>query len=172
MQEISDFDALLNRVELMFEPDEMRRFAAAVLRLADASDQAWSPENVKFKYTRFSKAGRIEKNALQLAQLAQRESMRSQLRERHIDPDLLGEPAWNMLLELFQQFAGGALVSTKSLQLISGCPETTALRVLDRLEAAGLIERTPSQVDKRVTLIGLSRTGVEKVGAALSDLDD
>lgn len=170
IEEISDFDALLNRVEILFEPAEMRRFASSVLRLADAIDQEWSPEKVKSRFSRFTKAGRIERNALELAKVAQREAHRAKLRERHINSDLFGEPAWNILLELFQQFAGGSRVSTKSLQLISGCPETTALRVIDRLESSGLVERGECETDKRVTLIGLTQKGVEKVGLALMEM--
>ena len=76
-----------------------------------------------------------------------------------------------MLLELFIQFAGGAKVSTKSLSLISGSPDTTAHRLIDRLEDAGLIKRSTSTSDKRVTLVELTRKGVLAVGSALKALD-
>lgn len=76
-----------------------------------------------------------------------------------------------MLLELFIQFAGGATVSTKSLCLASGLADTSALRMIDRLEAAGLLERSQSPVDKRITLVGLSKQGVTAVGMILMDAD-
>ncbi|AOL93928.1 DNA repair protein RadC [Porphyrobacter sp. LM 6] len=76
-----------------------------------------------------------------------------------------------MLIELFVQFAGGAKVSTKSLCIISGIPDTTALRLIDKLDEAGLIKRTSSQADKRVTLVELTREGVVAVGNALMDID-
>ena len=72
-----------------------------------------------------------------------------------------------MLLELFKQFSGGARVSTKSLQIIARCPETTALRIIDKLEDRGLVIRIPSDTDRRVTFVALSREGLAKVGSVL-----
>ncbi len=94
------------------------------------------------------------------------------MREEAIGIDIIGVPAWNMLLELFKQFAGGAKVSTKSLQLISRCPETTALRIIARLEHRGLVTRSQSPTDKRVTFVTLTRDGVVKVGTVLERLRD
>ena len=88
-------------------------------------------------------------------------------REDAIGTEFVGIPAWNMLLELFRQFAGGARVSTKSLQIISRCPETTALRIIDRLEKQGLVERSVSHDDKRFTFVTLTRDGLIKVGSVL-----
>ena len=171
MEPTTKFDHFLNGAEASFTPSEMRRLAISLLRLSDSIDQGWSPDDLRSRYGMLSKAGRIEKMSLILAKVADLEVQKTKVREHHLGKDLLGNPAWNMLLELFQQFAGGALVSTKSLQLIAGCPETTALRVIDRLEDFGLVERQTSESDRRVTVIGLSREGLVKVGSVLQDLD-
>lgn len=81
-------------------------------------------------------------------------------------------PAWNMLLELFKQRAGLAKVSTKSLQIIAGCPEATALRIIGRLEKRGLVARSHSEGDRRVTFVELTREGLNKVEAVLERLGD
>lgn len=104
--------------------------------------------------------------------MATREEYRAKFRDDAIGVDLVGLPAWNILLELFKQFAGGAKVSTKSLQIIARCPETTALRIIDRLEQRGLVARSQSDVDKRVTFISLTREGVVKVGSVLERIGD
>lgn len=145
----------------------MRELAARILRYADSIDQDWSPEAVKSSYGMFSRAARIERDAIGLAQQAILEEMRSMAREDAIGTEFVGIPAWNMLLELFRQFAGGARVSTKSLQIISRCPETTALRIIDRLEKQGLVERSVSHDDKRFTFVTLTRDGLIKVGSVL-----
>jgi len=119
-----------------------------------------------------SKAARIEKNALRLSISATKKQVRCQLREAELGADVAGLPAWNMLLELFKQFAGGAKVSTKTLQLISGCPETTALRVITKLEEQGIVARSHCDTDKRVTFVSLTREGVVKVGSLLEKLTD
>ncbi len=164
--------SILEDISLRLSPKEMRGLSQSLLKLADAMDQDWSPARSRSKYHWISQAGRIERNAIELAKTAIRIQELGRRRERYIPAEMLGEPSWQMLLELFIQFAGGAKVSTKSLCIISGCPDTTALRQIDQLEAAGLVQRSQSQEDKRVTLIELTRKGVIAVGSTLKDLGD
>ncbi|KPF65606.1 MarR family transcriptional regulator [Porphyrobacter sp. AAP60] len=138
--------------------------------MADSVDQNWRPENTRSNYPVFSKVARIERNAIPLSHSAIREENRAKIRDDVIGVEMVGAPAWNMLLELFKQFAGGAKVSTKSLQVISRCPETTALRIIDRLEAGGFVARSQSESDRRVTFVNLTKTGVVKVGSVLEQL--
>lgn len=171
MRQWDNHDDLLKQIHATDSPASMRSLAVSLLRLADSIDQNWSEDHVRLQFSGLSREGAIERKSFDLSRVAYLESQRMKLRARHLDPDLLGEPAWNILLELFQRFAGGAKVSTKSLQLIAGCPETTALRVIDRLEKANLIMRQPLETDKRMTMVSLTRTGVLKVGSALEELD-
>lgn len=171
----SDSDGItrsrLEAVSRGMSPSAMRTLAGKLMRLADSIDQKWEPTSARAMYHRKTQAGKIERNALHLARTAIRVRELGRRRERYLPPELLGEPAWQMLIELFVQFAGGAKVSTKSLCIISGIPDTTALRLIDKLDEAGLIKRTSSQADKRVTLVELTREGVVAVGNALMDID-
>jgi hypothetical protein len=167
-----DVDVLIGQIEANLSPSSLREFSATLLRLADAIDQDWDPAKVRSNFLWFSQSARIERNAMSLAFSATKEEHRAKLREDVIGSDLIGVPAWNMLLELFKQFAGGAKVSTKSLQIISGCPETTALRLISRLERRGLVARTNSDDDRRVTFVELTGDGVTKVGTILERLSD
>lgn len=162
---------VLDRIASDFSARQMRVLGASLLKLADAIDQDWHPERVKSRFGWLTRSGQIERRALSLAQVAVRLRANAKQRTKHLSQEFLGEPAWEMLLELFIQFAGGATVSTKSLCLASGLADTTALRMLDRLEDAGLIERSHSTVDKRITLVGLSKQGVTAVGMILMDAD-
>jgi DNA-binding MarR family transcriptional regulator len=56
------------------------------------------------------------------------------------------------------------------LCIFSGVPDTTALRVIEKMEAANLIERSQSLVDKRVTLVRLTRHGIVAVGSFLMEV--
>lgn len=150
---------------------QIRQMGSALLKLADALDDNWDPARVRASHHCLSQAGRIERNALRLAQVALRTRAAALRRGRHLSRDWFGEPAWEMLLELFIQFSGGARVSTKSLAIASGAPDTTALRIMDRLESARLIARSPSQTDKRVTLVSLTREGVVAVGSVLMEAE-
>jgi DNA-binding MarR family transcriptional regulator len=84
-------------------------------------------------------------------------------RSRHFAPALFGEPAWDMLLDLFVASERRCETSVKSVSIASGVPATTALRWLMVLEDAQLIEREPDPADGRRTLIRLSKTGHERM---------
>lgn len=163
---------LLDQIAGDFSAGQMRQLGSVLLKLADALDDEWDPEQVRSTYHWMSRAGRIERRALHLAKVALRLRAKSHRRTRHLSPEWFGEPAWEMLLELFIQFAGGARVSTKSLIMASGVADTTGLRVIDRLEQAGLIDRSASRMDKRVTLVSLTSEGVVAVGSILIEAED
>jgi DNA-binding transcriptional ArsR family regulator len=65
------------------------------------------------------------------------------LRSRYFDAKLFADPAWDMLLDLFEADLSGARVSTTSLTAASGVPATTALRWIKRMTDSGLLERRP-----------------------------
>ncbi len=160
---------LLELVESQCGPEELRNLAGTMLRLADAIDQDWSnPAPMAFGWP--SEAKRIERDAFNLAMRARHEQKRREKRKPHLPEEFLGEPAWDMLLELFCQFAGGARVSVKSISYVSGLASTTALRMIERLVEAGLIARAASETDGRVVLLNLTQKGVVSVGRALKGM--
>jgi DNA-binding MarR family transcriptional regulator len=162
----------LDQIAKQFSPTQMRQLGESILKLADALDQAWDPAAVRSSYHWITRAGRIERQALVLAQVAILMRNRAKRRARYISKEFISEPAWKMLLELFIQFAGGAEVSTKSLCIVSDVPDTTALRVIEKMESANLVERSQSLVDKRVTLVRLTRQGIVAVGSILMEVGD
>ena len=168
----SSADNMIEHLAGDCSPQQMRQLGASLLKLADSLDQMWCTDKVKSRYGWLSTAGRIERRALTLAQTAIRLQRRSKARGKHLRAEFFGEPSWEILLELFVQFAGGARVATKSLCIVSGVSDTTALRLIDRLEDAGLVERSVSPADKRVTLVGMTRKGVVAVGSILLEQED
>jgi hypothetical protein len=167
-----DVDGFLNDVERNMSPDELRKFAERIIKLADSIDRDWRLGLVESHFSLFSDAPKIEKDAAFLYLAATNEERRARVRENTIGADIIAIPSWNILLELFKKFIEGARVSTKSLQLISMAPDTTTLRIISRLETIGLVERSQSDTDKRVTFIELTSDGVTKVGSVLEQLCD
>ena len=157
----------IKRLSTEWKPHEMRDVAVSLLRLADSLDQysANSIERSVFDWP--STRVRIEGNATNLAEKARLITERRERRINYISNDLLGEPAWDMLLDLFIQFARGAKISTTSLCIASRAPLTTALRYISVLEEKGYVTRNPSRVDKRVTFVDLTDLGVLSVGQYL-----
>jgi hypothetical protein len=64
-------------------------------------------------------------------------------------PGMFGEPAWDILLDLFIATHEGRTVSVSSACIGSAVPQTTALRWLRFLEAKELIERESDTHDRR-----------------------
>lgn len=87
-----------------------------------------------------------------------------QARARFFDPELFGDPAWDMLLDLTAAHGEEARVSVTSLCIAAGVPATTALRWLTQMVESGIFERVPDPADKRRAFIGLS----DKAIAAMS----
>lgn len=160
---------VINRLAADWKPREIRDLAATLLRLADSLDQGWDGSNERSVFRWPSAQARIERNAVNLAMKARLITEHRLRRREYISTDLLGEPAWDMLLDLFMQFAGGAKVSTTSLCIASRVPSSTALRYITALEEEGYVTRSPSSIDKRVTFVALTDVGVLAVGRYLED---
>jgi hypothetical protein len=73
-------------------------------------------------------------------------------------PDLFGEPAWDMLVDLFIAAEESKQISVSSLCVASAVPMTTALRWIAILESRALIERTADDLDARRSYLSLTAT--------------
>ena len=84
-------------------------------------------------------------------------------REAIFEGGLFSDPAWEMLLDLAFAEATGRSISVTSLCLASGASTTTALRRIDDLQEAGLLERVPDPADRRRILVTMTLKGREKM---------
>ncbi len=83
-------------------------------------------------------------------------------RKRHAifgNPDLFGEPAWDILLDLFIAQGEGKTVSVSSACIGSASPATTGLRWLGVLADEGLVVRENDPEDHRRVLVRLTPAG-------------
>lgn len=80
-------------------------------------------------------------------------------------PDLFGEPAWDMLVDLFIAAEEGKQISVSSLCIASAVPGTTALRWISILETRELVLRTSDPVDARRFYISLTSETHAKIKA-------
>ena len=81
--------------------------------------------------------------------------------------DLVGDPVWEMLLDLASASERGEAVALTSLCVGAGLPYRTGLRRLDDLERLGLIERQTSIADRRRVMGRLTPLGQERMQACL-----
>jgi len=82
--------------------------------------------------------------------------------------DLVGAPAWDMLLELLDAKLRGQSVSVSSLCVAVDTPATTALRRIDDLVGSGLARRRPDPADRRRVFVELTDEAVERLDRFLS----
>jgi DNA-binding MarR family transcriptional regulator len=97
-----------------------------------------------------------------LAEEAYRDRRR---RAQHLPHRLLGEPAWDILLDLYVAAGRGEAVSVSNACRAADAPPSTALRWLQHLEHDGLVERVPDPKDGRRHFARLTRRGSERMDA-------
>lgn len=109
---------------------------------------------------------------LELVALARSfERARAEL-DRFFPHGLFGDPGWSLLLDLYIAHHEGRAVNTSGVCSGANVPQTTGLRWLDRLEAAGLIRRRRHAQDTRFVMVELSEMGLQRMTAFLDDTRD
>jgi len=102
-----------------------------------------------------STEGPVRNNA-ELVREARRLTKERRERERMFPAVLFADPAWDILLDLTISKLEGVRVSVLSLCLAAPVPTTTAFRWIRRMEAKGLLVRTPDEADRRRIYIDLN----------------
>ena len=88
-------------------------------------------------------------------------------RSRVFGDGLVGDPVWEMLLDLAIAQERGEAVSTTSLCIGARIATTTGLRRIDELERMGMIKRKADTSDRRRMMVTLTPLGDERMQAFL-----
>jgi DNA-binding MarR family transcriptional regulator len=80
---------------------------------------------------------------------------------------LFRDAAWDVMLELFVRIEEGGIVYVKQLAIASGQSTASAMRLLDRLESAGMLARVRDSLDHRRMIVTLAESGRELMKAML-----
>ncbi len=86
------------------------------------------------------------------------------------DDALFGEPAWDMLLDLFIAEADGKQLSITAACIGAAVPNSTALRWLVILEGRGLVRREDDPRDARRVFLHLTSEGYAKMACYFQQL--
>jgi DNA-binding MarR family transcriptional regulator len=133
-------------------------------------EKAWSEEDSRFRQ---SKNDRTPVNKIEdydLMVIAERIYKFRRTRERYLPDNLLGEPAWDILLDLFIAYVRGRKIRMTSAAIAGAVPSTTAHRWITVLESEGLIERYSAKEDRRATNVQLTKQGLEMVRHCLIEM--
>lgn len=93
-----------------------------------------------------------------------------QRRSKFFPAELLGEPAWYILLDLYASAGEGRAISVTSASVASGAPTTTGLRMVRMLEDKGLVCRGQVHTDRRRSDVRLTPEGRNAVEQSLREL--
>jgi DNA-binding MarR family transcriptional regulator len=93
-------------------------------------------------------------------------------RDNFFNAKLFGDPAWDMLLDLYAREIAQQRNTVSSLCSASGAPGTTALRYIETLLSEGLIIREPDPLDRRRKFVRLTPTALESMRAYFRSLPD
>lgn len=83
---------------------------------------------------------------------------------------IFGEPAWDLMLDLFIMEARGTRVPVSSACIASGASHSTALRLIETLVRRELVLRERDATDKRRTYLKLTDEGLHKMAVAMEQL--
>lgn len=140
------------------EAAALRAMAANLLAMAEQLDNR-SSANV----SRASAKGGESRELLDKAALLERSGqdyINRRQRRRYFSAELFGEPAWDILLDLFQARLEGKMITVTSACIAADVPLTTALRWLGVLEQEGLVERNRNVKDHRSIWVRLTDSGM------------
>lgn len=87
------------------------------------------------------------------------------------DDGLFGEPAWDILLDLYLAETDGKQLSVTAACIGSAVPASTALRWIVVLEEKGLVARRGDPRDARRIFLHLTEQGRERMEACLDQAD-
>lgn len=90
-------------------------------------------------------------------------------RRRFFGESLFGDPAWDMLTELYLAQADGGALPETTLALAASVPQSTALRWVDALAAEGWVVRFADRTDPNRTLVRLSDKGRRSMDLVYSE---
>ncbi|GAA4776431.1 MarR family transcriptional regulator [Novosphingobium ginsenosidimutans] len=139
---------------------QLRANAAQLIKLADELEAALdqpeqSDESLMFAPPRLSPA--LERELL--IDRVELEYGNRRRRRNFLDADLFGEPAWDILLDLFAARLKDQTISVTSACIAGDVPPTTSLRWLRQLECVGLVERIDNPHDQRSSWVRLTDKG-------------
>lgn len=145
--------------------EDLQNLAAALFPAPDPLDPGDAASDLSL-YTRVDPDDRLD-----LVELARRAYRSRRLRSDVFKGDqLFGEPAWDMLLDLFIAEADHRPLSITAACIGAAVPTSTALRWLMVLEERGLVRRENDPSDARRVFIHLTSEGYTKMIAYFRSL--
>lgn len=153
---LQDTAATPDAIRLQLLADQVSRIARTLAEMTDGGPALGRRGGLRSPVDSFG----LERNVMTTDAPVTAKAVRAviaerRLRDEFLDPQLFGEPAWDMLLDLYAARLEHTQVSVSSLCIAAAVPSTTALRWLRTLTMSGLVARRSDPHDKRRIFIEL-----------------
>jgi hypothetical protein len=102
-------------------------------------------------------------DTVDLADIIYLEIERRSTRHRYLSNAIFGEPAWDIVIDLFLSHLMHKNISVSSACLAANVPQTTALRHIVKLESRGMIMRVGDETDQRRVWLKLTPATFEAI---------
>lgn len=112
---------------------------------------------------------KINPNQEKLFAIAGEELRDRSRRTAHFPDALLGEPAWDMMLDLYYHSILSQEISVTSACLAARVPVATGLRWIALLQSQGYITRKRSEKDRRSVILDLTADGRDRIERILTE---
>lgn|GEM_PF-2259293 len=147
----------------------MRGLSSLLHRLADIEEMQETMQETEPAITERGKrrVKLVDADLQALAEIARREYASRRARDQHLPVRFLGEPMWDLLLDLFIHSVQGRCVPVTSAAIAACAPLSTTLRYIAVLQREGLVESQAGKVDRRLNLLTLTPRGIEQMALAL-----
>lgn len=157
-------------------PNALREMAKTLLGLADQQEEIerekGSSHSTEMRQGKHNADLSLEKHAPHLASIARQVYRQRLNRKKFFGNNLLGEPVWDIMVDLFIQHLEGRRVPITSACLASQVPASTALRHISVLEENEMVRRVASNRDNRVTYVELTDLWVLRMGQLMIDIEN
>lgn len=105
-----------------------------------------------------------------LTKLAVEMKKAREVRAQVFDPELFGEPAWDMMLALFIAHGEQYRLKVSDLTFESNVPSTTALRWMKTLFDQGLARKVSNPRDSRSSFVEFTELGLAQMTTVLTQI--
>jgi hypothetical protein len=111
-------------------------------------------------------SGELQPNSLIVASELYR-LRRVRARKFGAEAYIFGDPAWDILLNLFIAYRSGNKVSKSNAALAGETPESTGYRILKELDKIGLVQNEKDSSDRRRIFVSLTKRACAMMEACL-----
>lgn len=139
------------------DPVDLRNIAARLVEMAEGLEaRVGAREAAGSTCTEISQSPKSNGHDNNLAKAIVEIYKFRRARSKNLPGEIFGEPAWDILLDLFVARLEGRSISVTSACIAADVPSTTALRWVGILESRGLVSKKKSKVDNRVQELTLT----------------